>query len=107
MVYVTFADENSAWELARLCVEAKLAASANLFPKVRSVYRWKGRIEEAAESVLILKTHSRRLADLRQFIAARHAYEVPCILDWRVDGAHAPYAAWLYSETLGQAPSSE
>ncbi len=102
MVYVTFPDEGEALRLARDCVERKLAASANLFPAVRSIYRWKGVIEEARECILILKTHPDRVADLRSFIAARHSYEIPCILDWRVDGVHLPYAKWLRTETRSE-----
>ena len=102
MVYVTFPDEAEAMRLARDCVDRKLAASTNLFPAVHSIYRWKGRIEEARECILILKTHPDSTAALRAFIAERHSYEVPCILDWRVEGAHSPYADWLRAETLGE-----
>ncbi|MEM9749944.1 MAG: divalent-cation tolerance protein CutA, partial [Pseudomonadota bacterium] len=56
LVYMTAPDEATAMGLARALVERRLAACANVIPGMRSVYRWKGEIEEDGELIVIAKT---------------------------------------------------
>ena len=67
----------AALELARAAVEARLAASANVLPAMRSVYRWQGAPRERNEHALLLRTVSDRLDALRAAILARHPDQCP------------------------------
>lgn len=74
------APEDAAPRMAKALEEERLAACVNLVPGVRSVYRWKGRTEEATECLLVIKTRAERWQDLEARLRALHPYTVPEIL---------------------------
>jgi periplasmic divalent cation tolerance protein len=92
--------------LARALVSRRLAACASLVPGVRSVYRWKGRVEEARETLLVIKTAAPRVPALLAAVAELHPYEVPEALALPVASGLAPYLAWLRDETLTRRASA-
>jgi periplasmic divalent cation tolerance protein len=98
-VVLVTAPPRRARALARSLVAYRLAACVNLVPGVRSVYRWKGRVEEAGETLLVAKTSAARLPDLLAAVEALHPYEVPEGIALRVDAGLAPYLAWVRRET--------
>lgn len=100
-VYATFADEAEARRIAREMVEQRLAACANIFP-CHSIYRWQGKVEEAAEAAAIFKTRGDRAALLIERIAALHSYDVPAAVVWPIAGALDDYARWIEAESEGE-----
>jgi periplasmic divalent cation tolerance protein len=99
-LYVIFADFAEAERIARLVVEERLAACANILGPVRSIYRWQTAIEQADEIAAIFKSTHAAAEALIARIAELHSYEVPCITTWPVDQALAGYAAWV-EESVG------
>jgi periplasmic divalent cation tolerance protein len=95
IVLVTAPDLKTARKLARAALDARLAACANLIPKLESHYWWQGKIETSAEVLLLFKTTARRLAALEKLIVARHPYDTPEFIALPVTGANARYLAWL------------
>jgi len=91
----TAGSADEAQKIARMLVERRLAACVNILPGVRSVYRWQGKVEEAEEVMLVIKT-SRGLADAVQ-AALREAqsYDLPEFLLLSVAGGGAEYLTWL------------
>ena len=85
--------------LARALVRRRLAACVNLVPGVRSVYRWKGRVEEARETLLVVKTSAARVPALLAAIEELHPYEVPEGIAIPVVAGLAPYLRWIAGET--------
>jgi periplasmic divalent cation tolerance protein len=68
-----------------------------MFPG-RSMYRWKGRLEDQDEVVLVVKTRDSLAKKTEQEVAKVHSYEVPCII--RIKGtANTPFDKWLNKET--------
>lgn len=94
-VYAVFADADEAERIGRTVVEERLAACVNILGSVRSIYRWKGAIENADEVAAIFKTTDRRADALITRIAGLHSYDVPCIANWPIDKILAPYADWV------------
>jgi periplasmic divalent cation tolerance protein len=94
-VYALFANAEEAERIGRTVIEERLAACINIFPPVRSIYRWQGRIETADEVAAILKTHHWNSDALIERIAALHSYEVPCIVTWPIDKILRSYADWV------------
>ena len=76
-VYVTTADVEEAKTLGRKLVEEQLAACANILPGATSIFRWQGKVEEAAEAVLILKTTEQKLEQLIGRAKSLHSYDCP------------------------------
>lgn len=81
--------------LARTLVEERLAACATLIPSVRSIYRWKDAIEDATETLLLLKTGNEQLAALEARLRELHSYETPEFLVLNVESGSRAYLEWL------------
>jgi periplasmic divalent cation tolerance protein len=95
LVYVTAKSRDEAFTLGRACVEARLAACANVIDGMHSVYRWQGAVEEADEAVLLLKTQGSCLEALTRLIRVQHAYDCPCVVAVPVLGGNPDYLAWI------------
>jgi len=98
MLYVTARDMTDAARIARHLLDRRLIACANIFP-VRSLYRWKGKVEDETEAVAICKTS--RVAVKRAITEAKkvHPYEVPCIVSYAMGPELAAYGKWIDAET--------
>lgn len=86
---------DEARSLARTIVEEQLAACVTLIPAVESIYRWQGKIESSAETLLLIKTGPQQLSALEARLPALHSYEVPEFLVLDVEAASHPYLEWL------------
>lgn len=94
-VYAVFGNAEEAEGIGRAVIEERLAACINILPPMRSIYRWKGKIETADEVAAILKTHHWRADALIARIAELHSYEVACIVSWPIDKILGSYADWV------------
>ena len=95
VVLSTCDSEEQASQIARGLVEKQLAACVNILPGVRSVYRWKGKVEESTEWMLVIKSRRDLFPSLRAELQKLHSYEVPEVIALPViDGSEA-YLAWL------------
>ena len=101
-VYAVFASDEEARRIARIVVEERLAACANLLAPCGSIYRWQGNVEEADEVPAIFKTRAETAPRLVERIAALHSYDVPAIVIWPITGASPAYADWVTGETGGR-----
>jgi len=82
-------------ELARILVERKVAACINLIKGLRSIYWWKGKIEEDDEELLIIKTSKKMYGDLERLIKENHPYTVPEIIALPIISGNPDYLAWI------------
>lgn len=87
--------EEHARVLADALLGANLVACVSFLGPVTSRYVWKGAVEDARETLLLMKTSAACTAALRARIVAMHSYEVPEIIELPVDGGHAPYLQWV------------
>ena len=94
-VYAVFADKDEADRIGRLMVEQRLAACVNILGQIRSIYRWKGKVETSDEIAAIFKTSEEKAGDLMTRIAALHSYEIPCIVTWPIEQIVGSYADWV------------
>ncbi|MGH9861545.1 MAG: divalent-cation tolerance protein CutA [Candidatus Acidiferrales bacterium] len=93
---MTCNNPGEAAKIARAVVKARLAACANILPgRVRSIYRWKGKVETAGETVMILKTSRRRFDALRRKIERLHSYDTPEIIALPITIGARKYLAWI------------
>ncbi len=94
-VYAVFADADEAERIGRQMVEERLAACVNILGPCRSIYRWQGALETAAEVPAILKTTSEMADTLVARIASLHSYDVPCVTVWPIAKLPIDYAQWV------------
>lgn len=95
LALVTAPDLKTARALAQAALAARLIACANLVPRIESHYRWQGKIESAAEVLLILKTRQARLPALEKLILANHPYDTPEFLVMPLKAGSRKYLDWL------------
>ncbi len=95
VVFSTFPSSDKAAEVARALVAEQLAACVNLAPNVRSIYRWKGELQDDTETLAIIKTTSERLDVLVARLLALHPYELPEAIALPVTGGSNPYLVWV------------
>ncbi len=98
-VVLVTAPPRAALPLARALVRRRAAACVNLVPRVRSIYRWKGRVEEAGETLLVIKTAAARVPDLLAAVRELHPYEVPEGIALPVAEGLEPWLDWVRRET--------
>ena len=97
LAVTTFATPDEAAATVRTLVEEKLAACGTLLPGARSIYRWQDAIEDATETVVLLKTSEDCLPALRDRLLALHPYETPEFIVVRPDDVSPAYAFWVQS----------
>ncbi|MBL8190734.1 MAG: divalent-cation tolerance protein CutA [Acidobacteria bacterium] len=95
VVLTTTETEADAERLARLLVEAELAACVQVLPRMSSIYRWQGKVEQAGETLLLIKTTREAYARLETAIKQNHSYETPEIIALPVEAGSAEYLNWL------------
>lgn len=95
IVLCTCPEQETAQRLATGLVERQLAACVNVLPGVRSFYRWEGRLEQADEVQLLIKTSNNNYPAVEQFIRQQHPYEVPEIIAIPVTAGLPAYLKWL------------
>jgi len=98
VVISTCGSEEEAARIAKQLVDAHIAACVNLIPRVRSFYRWQGKVEDSAEWMLVIKTSRARFSALRTVLEAAHSYELPEVLALPIVDGSPNYLAWLDSE---------
>ncbi len=98
LIVTTLAKRAEAELMARAMVEAHLAACVQILP-IRSVYRWKGKVEAQAELLLMAKTRQGLAAELIKWIRHHHPYELPEILQWPITAGLPDYLRWIVEST--------
>lgn len=103
LVMTTCSDSSAAGRLAESIVDRRLGACVSAIEDVRSTYRWNGRVENATETLLLVKTTPARYAALERHIREHSGYELPEIVAVRSSEGLAAYRAWVHDETMSGA----
>ena len=99
LVLTNLPDRETADRLARRLVEARLAACVNILAPCRSVYRWKGELQQEEEHPMLIKTTAERYAALESVLRADHPYELPEIIAVPIEQGLPDYLSWVAEET--------
>jgi periplasmic divalent cation tolerance protein len=99
LVLTTVGSEAEGEKIARALVEERLAACVNIIPGLRSIYRWKGEINDAGELLLLIKTTGSRVDEVRERLESMHPYDLPEFLVIAPESAGADYAEWMADNT--------
>lgn len=99
IVFITAGSKNEAEVIARDLVGRKLAACVNILPSVESVYRWKGKIHNSKEFLLIAKTKEKLFLEVEKAVKRLHSYECPEIIAFQLSKGSADYMRWIKEST--------
>ena len=100
VVFITAPPGRAARKIAEQILKKRLAACVNIVPAVASTYWWKGKLERAKESLLIVKTRAALLPRLTAEARRAHPYTVPEVIALPIVKGHKPYLDWLGHETI-------
>lgn len=103
----TVGSEDLAIRMAEELVGKHLAACVNIQPSIRSIYRWKGKIWDDQEYLLLIKTTRARFAAVRDAIRAMHSYELPEVLALPVAEGDPRALEWIEQSVQTAGPGDD
>ena len=95
VVLISTGSVKEAETIAYTLLEERLAASTNILPGCRSIYRWRGEIHRAQETIMIVKTRQEVLARLTQRVLELHSYDEPAVLALSIQSGSDSYLDWV------------
>lgn len=98
-VWINCPDDETARRIGSALVERRLAACANVFPRIWSTYPWRGAVETEEETPLLVKTRDDLFDAVCEAAVALHPYDVPSVVGVPVARVNPEYAAWVEAET--------
>lgn len=104
VVVTTVGTEEQANLIAREIVARRQAASVNILPGCRSVYRWQGKICHDSELMLVIKTQAEEFDAIRATVQELHTYELPELLSFAVTDGSEEFLAWIADSVDKSAP---
>lgn len=100
VVFVTTNGLKEAEKITNNLLKKKLAACVNIIPAVHSKYWWKGKIEVAKESLMVIKTREKLIGKLIKEIKKIHSYTVPEIIALPVIKGNPDYLRWINDSVI-------
>lgn len=97
--YVTVPTREIAIRLSRKLVSSKAAACVNIIPQITSVYEWEGKVEEAAEQLLMIKTQTATVPRVVAVVEEEGFAECPEVIATAITGGRQPYLDWVVDQT--------
>ncbi len=94
MVYCPFPNINEAKKAGKTLIDDGLGCCVNILKSYSSIYKWKGKITEESEFVLIAKTMDERVDAVEKKLKEIHPYEVPEIARIKIDKINKEYGKW-------------
>ena len=98
VILVTAADDDEVRLIARVLLEQRKTACVNIMSGVVSLFQWRDKIDQASESLLVIKTSQSLLDEVVALVKEIHSYENPEIIALPVVGGSSKYMDWIDKE---------
>lgn len=95
IVLMTTATRHEAEKIVHSLLERRLIACANILGPIGSHYWWQGKIEQAKEFLVLMKSDDKLFDQLAKSVKKTHSYEIPEILALPIANGWPPYLKWL------------
>ena len=95
LIMTSVGTEQQAVEISEELIARRLATCVNIVPCLRSIYRWKGKVCEDTEYLLLVKTPHRLFERVSDAIREFHSYELPEILGFPITAAEPDFHQWI------------
>ena len=99
IILVTTSSEEEGRKIAQALIEKRFAACVNLIKDIESIYRWKGKISDEKEILMMIKTRKKLYKSVEDEVKKLHSYEVPEIIALPISSGSKDYLYWMDSET--------
>ncbi len=100
VILVTAKDFEKARKISLKLTECKLIACANIVKGVRSVFRWEGKVDEAGEVLMIMKTKQEHFSEIVKIVKSLHSYDTPEIIALPIIEGSEDYLNWIEASVL-------
>lgn len=100
VILVTAANKKEARRIAKGLINNKLAACVNIIGEAESFFWWKGKVDSAKETLLIIKSRKEKVPKVISLVKSMHSYEIPEIISLPITMGFKPYLKWI-DESLG------
>ena len=97
-ITTTTETKEQAEKIAQYLVESKLAACVQITGPITSIYRWKGKVENAQEWLCLIKTRDDLFKKVEAAIKKLHPYETPEIIAVPIVKGSKEYLKWIEDE---------
>ncbi len=101
VVVTSVGTEQQAVEISEELVTRRIATCVNILPCLRSIYRWKGKVCEDSEYLLLVKTRKSFVARVGDAIRELHSYELPEVLEFEISSAETNFHRWVVEMANG------
>jgi periplasmic divalent cation tolerance protein len=95
VIFIAASNKKEAKVIAQQLVKNKLVACVNIVKEIESLFRWKGKVDQAKEVLLVVKSRKDKLAKIIKLVKSLHSYEVPEIIAMPIIGGYKPYLNWI------------
>ena len=102
IVFTTAGSREEAEKIAQALLERRLAACVNILGPIHSVYRWQGKVETAAEHLLLIKTTAAMFDSVARAIRELHSYELPECIQVAIEAGSEEYLKWIEESVVGR-----
>jgi len=96
----TTSDDREALEkIGRHLLTKRLIACVQIVGPIKSLYWWKGAVEETSEWLAIMKSRKSLYVQVEAEVRSLHSYEVPEITAVELSNVLPDYDKWVRTET--------
>jgi periplasmic divalent cation tolerance protein len=106
-VVITAPDPDWLATFVRGLVKDRLCAGSHNVAEIRSIYRWRGSIEDHNEAHVALHTRVALVPAIVERTNNLHPYEVPCVVALPIVATNPAYHQWIIDETRPVADDTE
>ncbi len=101
LVYITCKNNQEAKTIGHALLAKRLCACINILDGMNSVYFWppkSGTLEEASESILLVKTLEEKFKQIEEEVTKLHSSDTPCVMSIPVSNVSEKYYEWIQGE---------
>ena len=86
--------------ISELLVNNNSSPCVQIISNVKSVYRWKNKLEQSSEILLLIKTIPEKIQQCKDIILKHHNYDIPELIVLDGDIIEDDYEAWFFEHYL-------
>jgi periplasmic divalent cation tolerance protein len=95
IILITAKDKKEAERIAKKLIKSRLAACVNIVSNIKSFFWWQVKVDQAKESLLIVKSRKEKFNKIAKLVKASHSYDLPEIIAIPVVCGSKPYLNWI------------